>query len=369
MEEEEIWKQLKSPYTKYWVSTLGRIKNKYKILNYKPSPSGYINVGLTTDDGKEITRGLNCLIAEAFLENVDNKPIVDHINRIRDDNRLCNLRYADYSESALNRRQKEVGEYARGRKVVQMTLDDEVIKIWDCQQKAADELKIEQTGISLACRKGLKTYKGYKWDYYEEIIEGEIWKKLKFGDKILGASSHGRIKFPNGDTIYGNILDDGYMGIKFNYKQYRMHRIICFAFKPIKEHMKYIVNHKDKNPQNNHIDNLEWLSRLDNTIHRYHPDDYKTENYDEILTYTEDNLLDNTDMSKIKHRPTRAIIQFDIEGKIIKKYSSIAAASKELQLNYGNLIRSCKKYGMKCGGFLWKYDEDSNKIEIFQNNF
>lgn len=49
------------------------------------------------------------LVADVFLSNPENKPTVDHINRVRDDNRVCNLRWATYKEqqensgSALNR--------------------------------------------------------------------------------------------------------------------------------------------------------------------------------------------------------------------------------------------------------------------------
>lgn len=42
------------------------------------------------------------LLAEAFIPNPENKPTVDHINRIRDDNRLCNLRWATQKEQAEN---------------------------------------------------------------------------------------------------------------------------------------------------------------------------------------------------------------------------------------------------------------------------
>ena len=45
---------------------------------------------------------VNRLVAEAFIPNPDNKPTVDHWNRVRADNRVCNLRWADLSEQKNN---------------------------------------------------------------------------------------------------------------------------------------------------------------------------------------------------------------------------------------------------------------------------
>lgn len=42
------------------------------------------------------------LVAEAFIENPDNKPYVDHINRITTDNKATNLRWVTPIENSLN---------------------------------------------------------------------------------------------------------------------------------------------------------------------------------------------------------------------------------------------------------------------------
>ena len=42
------------------------------------------------------------IVAEAFHANPENKPTVDHINRVRTDNRACNLRWATRHEQNEN---------------------------------------------------------------------------------------------------------------------------------------------------------------------------------------------------------------------------------------------------------------------------
>ena len=42
------------------------------------------------------------LVCETFHENTENKYSVDHINRIRNDNRACNLRWATAKEQYIN---------------------------------------------------------------------------------------------------------------------------------------------------------------------------------------------------------------------------------------------------------------------------
>jgi hypothetical protein len=48
----------------------------------------------------------------------------------------------------------------------------------------------------------------------------------------------------------------------------RVHRLVAEAFIP-RTTDTFVVNHKDGNKQNNHVDNLEWCSQSDNIKHAY----------------------------------------------------------------------------------------------------
>ena len=84
------------------------------------------------------------------------------------------------------------------------------------------------------------------------------------------------VKNGNGDRIVrGRILkasakDNGYLIVKVGGKgvQY-LHRLIATAFIDNPDN-KREVNHKDFDKNNNAVDNLEWMTAKENTIHYFH---------------------------------------------------------------------------------------------------
>ena len=51
-------------------------------------------------------------------------------------------------------------------------------------------------------------------------------------------------------------------------KEYRVHRLVSFSFIP-NPNNKPQINHKDSNPMNNHVENLEWCTSQENIVHSY----------------------------------------------------------------------------------------------------
>lgn len=98
------WKKCKG-YQRYEVSDTGIVRNikTKRVMKQGASEKGYFRVGLTKDDGRPYPAKVHRLVAEAFLPNPMNYPSVDHINRIRSDNRLSNLRWLDNSTNNSNR--------------------------------------------------------------------------------------------------------------------------------------------------------------------------------------------------------------------------------------------------------------------------
>lgn len=89
---EEIWKDVPGYEGFYKVSNTGKVLSTIKNIIMRPHKNnGYERVELHKN-GKFFKFFVHRLVAQAFIPNPDNKPVVDHINTIRDDNNDKNWR-------------------------------------------------------------------------------------------------------------------------------------------------------------------------------------------------------------------------------------------------------------------------------------
>ena len=97
MDVDETWKDIPNYEGLYQASSLGQIKRVgKKILSLINRGNGYLCVTLY-NKGKGKIESVHRLIAITFLG--DNKLVVDHINGIKTDNKISNLRFCSSREN------------------------------------------------------------------------------------------------------------------------------------------------------------------------------------------------------------------------------------------------------------------------------
>lgn len=115
---------------KYWINTSGIILSSWgRPMCQRKDKHGYMRV-VFTYKGRKYNRYVHRLICLVFLPNPDNKPQVNHKNRIRIDNRLENLEWCTGKEniahSFKNGRQPTIfrGESASWHKIKSYQIPD-----------------------------------------------------------------------------------------------------------------------------------------------------------------------------------------------------------------------------------------------------
>ena len=102
----EEWRPIVG-FPDYEISDKGRVKSlkygKERILKDRPDGCGYFQVILCIN-GKESSHKVHRLVAAAFIPNLtpEETPIIDHIDRVRTNNSVSNLRWVNHSQNILN---------------------------------------------------------------------------------------------------------------------------------------------------------------------------------------------------------------------------------------------------------------------------
>lgn len=102
---------------------------------------------------------------------------------------------------------------------------------------------------------------------------GHKWKRMKDYENLYLISENAIIyKLDFDGFSYGSLKSNGYIRaslMKNGEKEHRhLHRLVALTFLD-KPEGKDFVNHKDGNKENNCVDNLEWVTRSENEIHKY----------------------------------------------------------------------------------------------------
>jgi hypothetical protein len=327
----EIWKipPKELCISKYIISSLGKVKiiKTQKIMKIKSMNTNgehYYRITLQLDKNsinkKQKTFYIHRLVAFTFLNNEDNLPTVDHIDKNCINNNVSNLRWASYKTQGINKKDKNKHQENR---IIKVYKDNKFLGNFNSINKISVELNLSRSSLFNAIKNG-EVYKNLIFKCKIEDLKFEFWKEIK--DEKYFISNMGRVKIKNNfneKLLNGTKTKNNYINISIDKKIFQLHRLVAMYFCE-NINNKLQVNHIDGDKTNNKADNLEWVTQSENLLHMY----------------------------KINKHLLTVIEKLDSENNVIETFNSIAEAKRKTGLT--SLYHAIGKRNVMAGGYKWR---------------
>lgn len=154
---EKEWKYAVGFEGLYWVSNYGAVYSSItdKVMKLKTTVFGYKTVALTDVWKNRKTIFVHRLVADAFLDNPENKPQVNHIDGNKINNHISNLQWATGEENIGHAFSNNLMRRDKFNKpvVISKTLLSEEIRFQSIKE-AAVFLKVTSSAITYAVKNG-----------------------------------------------------------------------------------------------------------------------------------------------------------------------------------------------------------------------
>lgn len=177
---KEIWKDIKGYEGLYQISNLGNVKSLEKIINDKKNRkyikkerimkpminnSGYYEL-ILKKEGKSKHYRVHRLVADAFIKNPKNFPIINHKDHNKLNNKFDNLEWCTQKYNVNYDFDRKT--FPKKVKIKQYDLNMNYIKTFNSMKEIETEYEVSRTTIRFCCLGRNKTCKGFIWRYADE---------------------------------------------------------------------------------------------------------------------------------------------------------------------------------------------------------
>ena len=174
----------------------------------------------------------------------------------------------------------------------------------------------------------------------------EEWRDVVGYEGLYKVSNLGNVySYYVNRNLKGGYTLDGYRYVALRKNNVRknkfVHRLVGIAFIDNPDNLP-LINHKDENPRNNCVDNLEWCD------------------YEYNVTYNNAHIKRGDNMGKCVYAYYR-------NGNLIAKYKSVRDASRIAGVSSGSISECCIGNRPAANNIVWSYEELS--IEEIEQKF
>lgn len=169
----------------------------------------------------------------------------------------------------------------------------------------------------------------------------EEWKDIKGYEGLYQVSNEGRVKSVRNQKLMKPKTDKkGYKVIQFSVngerKAFKVNRLVAQAFIENPNNLP-CTNHKDCNPTNNRVENLEWC-------------DYTYNNH-----YA--NRVEKASIKMVNNpKISREVYKYTLDGDLIAKYPSANEAQRDMGINRSRGVSMCCRGIIPTyKGYKWSY--------------
>lgn len=174
----------------------------------------------------------------------------------------------------------------------------------------------------------------------------EEWRPVKGYEGLYEVSNLGRVRSldriikrrKNGNIVYKGMILKLQIKKKKRYgiiltknhttRNFMVHRLVAEAFIPNPKHLE-TVNHKDENPFNNNVNNLEWMTNRENLIY-------------------------GTRTERIKKKIQKKVEKLTKDFEHIEYYDSLTEAAIKNNAYISNISKAIHGMHKSCVGYIWR---------------